>query len=167
MPGHFWFEIRGTEVYKKYIEFPEKCKKNGQLDHRFSTGTDWKHPVIMTKEDYDRYKDPKDHYDGPPIYIDRETEKLQRVDELICEFLGDPKPDINRDSPGYHMCHELGFWSLYRMGGGYIEEYHVKDMIEKQIKHLTEMKWNEPKIARYIALINWVFLQKWVYQATG
>lgn len=166
MPGRFWFEIRGTEKYRKYVEYPKILKMDGQLDTRYKTGTDYKTPVYVTLEEYTEYLE--GGFKGPSIYIERETEKLQRVDEIICEFLGDPKPSIKRDSPGYHMCHDSGFWTLYRMGGSCIEEKHVNDMIERQTKFwIDKLKWSEGKIGRFQMLIRWVFLHKWVYQATG
>lgn len=150
MPAHFWFEIRGTEKYST-------CRKlKGDKGEKY---------IEVSEYEYRKYKEGERKH---PVYIERDIQDLQDVDVLMCQFLNDPKPSRNLDSPAYHMCHELGFWTLYRMGGEHIEERHVEDMIKVQTKYWTEKTdWNEGKIARHQMFIRWVFLHKWVFQATG
>src|SRR4051812_41499446 len=147
MPAHFWFGDRSKPTYTIYmkklatprpkqIATPRKSAKLAtkgppQRPSKWSWETDWSHPRFVDKETYNRARVGRAGVASK--YFDYENTELQRVDELICEFMCEPVPDRSRDSHYYTAMHEIGFWTLYNHGGSYVEERHVKIMHEKGV----------------------------------
>jgi len=101
---------------------------------------------------------------------------LQQVDELICEFMCEPAPDLKFDSMWYNACHQVGFATLYNLGGfeigdkpehmPYLHEKFdmiLNDMVKGEYAHTV----TEGFRARVHALVDWVFTQKWTFGAAG
>jgi len=147
--------------------------------------TNWDRKIYHTREEYEASK--LDDYEGETIYRKGTITPLQQVDELICEFMCIDAPSPDRDSHFFNAMHEIGFWKLYGMGGSWIEERHVEVMQQNVLWFMGEKPWNfvgpldlrseykarhdryvsEGVMARRSMLIEWVFLKKWRFHATG
>lgn len=200
MPASFWFEERGTETYYRHVmqterhyykTDPEKSAKSLKMvilrdeDGKayWETETvDWNKTEPRTREEYEAER-ASGEYVHNRTWQKRKKTDLQRVDELICEFMGDPAPDPKRDSEWYHACHEWGFWTLYSLGGSYIghQDERVKgdhmtrihEQLDGYIGRVRESdpeyakKFTEGYTARAHAMLDWVFTKKWEFHACG
>lgn len=193
MPAHFWFEERDNEKYWShpktvtrhyYKGNTKKLSSKGPNDKVDEEGkvyyetseTDWKTKVYHTKEEWKNRKETKQD-----IYRSGDVTNLQRVDELICEFMGEPAPVQEMDSVFFHWCHETAFWVLYKCGGDVIGDKpeHLPELHQRMDKQIANWQERLPEnqtvkkmqsegyVARCHALIDWVFLKKWRYHATG
>lgn len=201
MPAHFWFGDRSRPTYTIYMKKlrdrtprVKQAKASGKKlstkgpprrESKWSYETDYQNVLHVDKETFDRARVGRAGVASK--YFDYENTELQRVDELICEFMGEPKPDRSRDSHFYHAMHEIAFWKLYGMGGSHIEERHVREMqknvlwfrgekphdfigplrIDEEYKGLSERYVSEGEVGRRQMLVEWVFLHKWRYGASG
>lgn len=168
--GNFWFEERGAEDYFSYGR--KTITKGRGKTRRSWTETDWDKKIAHTREEYETYVALRDSGHGAEdsIYRQGPTTPLSRVDEIICEFMKDPRPDLSRDSRWFYICHEWGYLSLFKLGGSYVEERHVDWMHEKISAAWRESDKSEDckmEIERLWALLHWVFLRKWRFHATG
>lgn len=155
--GSFAFGIRGSETYYRWTG-----RVNGVMNYD---------SVQCTKEEYDAQEAGTSREDGLKIWAKLENMELQKVDELICDFLGEPAPSVKLDSQGYYLCHELGYAALYKLGGSVVEQRHVDHILMRlqeifdSLSDETKSKegWTEGRMERYRAMIRWVFLEKFEF----
>lgn len=180
--AQFWFELRGTERYhmtgQKRIEIPARPKNRKTFKGDTSPGEtlpatfrmmdDWYAPKEpATASMYEAYQIDRNLR---PVYRNADNTQLQEVDRLICQFMGEPEPDDRIDSKYYMMCHQLGFYSLFNLGGSYVDLIHVRWMKErKRLTFVSEAETgiSDVEYARRCALFDWVFTQKWRFGANG
>jgi hypothetical protein len=206
MPGNFWFEIRGTEKYRAHIYAPYPKTGSKTIEYTEEEYTLYRaklyQPIYIDLKEYAKHKkfveqrEKQDRKYGVvkerkettrefplsfisliSIYVYRDKENLQRVDELICLFMGEPKPSIEQDSYFYFMCHEAGFWSTSHADEenmGRVDKKSIEWIMTKAIRWDSVFEndrfkdWPQDMVkAKFEALFDWVFLKKWEYHATG